>query len=117
MLLLALKKSGVKVIDITPLQVKQAVAGYGRAEKTQVQNGKSFAKSKRNPRPDDAADALAVALATGSMLYSNRDRVPFRGKLLEADLNTIIIDVSGVGYLVHPSASVFAKKFNSGRKD
>lgn len=38
------------------------------------------------------------------------------GKLLEADLNTIIIDVSGVGYLVHPSASVFAKNLTPGEK-
>ncbi len=38
------------------------------------------------------------------------------GKLLEADLNTIIIDVSGVGYLVHPSASVFGKNFSIGDK-
>lgn len=77
-LLLALKKSGVKVIDITPLQVKQAVAGYGRAEKFQVQKMvKALLNLKEIPRPDDAADALAVALASGSMLYSNRDRVPF----------------------------------------
>ena len=38
------------------------------------------------------------------------------GKLLEADLNTIIIDVSGVGYLVHPSASVLGKNFSVGEK-
>ncbi|MEK7111433.1 MAG: crossover junction endodeoxyribonuclease RuvC [Patescibacteria group bacterium] len=67
-LLLALKKSGVKVIDITPLQVKQAVAGYGRAEKTQVQKMvKALLNLKEIPRPDDAADALAVALASGSI--------------------------------------------------
>lgn len=38
------------------------------------------------------------------------------GKLLEADLNTIIIDVLGVGYLVYPSASVFGKKLSVGEK-
>ena len=66
--LLALKKSGVKVIDITPLQVKQAVAGYGRAEKAQVQKMvKALLNLKEIPRPDDAADALAVALAAGSI--------------------------------------------------
>ena len=66
--LLALKKSGVKVIDITPLQVKQAVAGYGRAEKAQVQKMvKALLNLKETPRPDDAADALAVALAAGSI--------------------------------------------------
>ena len=68
--LLALKKSGVKVIDITPLQVKRAVAGYGRAEKAQVQKMvKALLNLKEIPRPDDAADALAVAIAAGSMLY------------------------------------------------
>src|SRR3989338_1084026 len=68
-ILLALKKSGVKVIDITPLQVKQAVAGYGRAEKAQVQKMvKSLLNLKEIPQPDDAADAIAVALAAGSML-------------------------------------------------
>lgn len=67
-ILLALKKSGIKVIDITPLQVKQAVAGYGRAEKTQVQKMvKALLNLKEIPHPDDAADALAVALACGSI--------------------------------------------------
>ena len=69
-ILVALKKSGVKVCDVTPLQVKQAVAGYGRAEKIQVQKMvKALLNLKQIPRPDDAADALAVALAAGSMLY------------------------------------------------
>lgn len=67
-LLLALKKAGVQVVDITPLQVKQAVAGYGRAEKTQVQKMvKALLNLKDVPRPDDAADALAVALSAGSI--------------------------------------------------
>jgi crossover junction endodeoxyribonuclease RuvC len=67
-ILLALKKSGVKVVDITPLQVKQAVAGYGRAEKIQVQKMvKSLLNLKEIPQPDDAADALAVAIAVGSI--------------------------------------------------
>lgn len=47
----------------TPLQVKQAVCGYGRADKKQVQQMvKSLLKLKKIPKPDDAADALAVAL-------------------------------------------------------
>ncbi len=66
-ILLALKKAGIKSIDLTPLQVKQAVAGYGRAEKAQVQKMvKTLLNLKEIPRPDDAADALAVALAAGS---------------------------------------------------
>ncbi|NMB34880.1 MAG: crossover junction endodeoxyribonuclease RuvC [Firmicutes bacterium] len=51
------------VFEYTPLQVKQAVAGYGRAEKKQVQQMVSLLlKLSKIPRPDDAADALAVAL-------------------------------------------------------
>lgn len=67
-ILLALKKNDVRSIDLTPLQVKQAVVGYGRAEKTQVQKMvKALLNLKEVPRPDDAADALAVALACGSI--------------------------------------------------
>lgn len=51
------------VAEFTPLQVKQAVTGYGRAEKAQVQKMvKAILALKEIPRPDDAADALAVAL-------------------------------------------------------
>ncbi|MFH0942729.1 MAG: crossover junction endodeoxyribonuclease RuvC [Candidatus Beckwithbacteria bacterium] len=51
------------VFSYTPLQIKQAVTGYGRAEKIQVQQMvKSILNLTAIPRPDDAADALAVAL-------------------------------------------------------
>ena len=47
----------------TPLQIKQALTGYGRAEKNQIQQMvKTMLNLKGIPRPDDAADALAVAL-------------------------------------------------------
>ena len=53
----------LKVEDFTPLQIKQAVCGYGQAEKCQVQQMvKNILKLKEIPRPDDAADALAIAL-------------------------------------------------------
>lgn len=49
--------------DYTPLQVKQAVTGYGRAEKTQVQKMvQQILKLDDLPKPDDAADALAIAI-------------------------------------------------------
>jgi crossover junction endodeoxyribonuclease RuvC len=49
--------------EFTPLQVKQAVCGYGRADKRQIQNMvKILLKLNKNPKPDDAADALAIAL-------------------------------------------------------
>jgi crossover junction endodeoxyribonuclease RuvC len=60
--LLTAKKSGTAILELTPLQVKQGVTGYGRAEKIQVQKMiQQILKLKTMPRPDDAADALAVA--------------------------------------------------------
>ena len=61
--LLAGAKAGVPVYEYTPLQVKQAVVGYGRADKNQVQQmTKTILKLERVPRPDDTADALAIAI-------------------------------------------------------
>ncbi|OGV96143.1 crossover junction endodeoxyribonuclease RuvC [Microgenomates group bacterium RBG_16_45_19] len=58
-----LARAKVLVADYTPLQVKQAVTGYGRAEKSQVQvMVKAILKLETVPKPDDAADAVAVAL-------------------------------------------------------
>jgi crossover junction endodeoxyribonuclease RuvC len=55
--------SGLEVFDYTPLQIKQTVTGYGRAEKQQVQlMVKSMLKLVRPIKPDDAADAVAVAV-------------------------------------------------------
>jgi len=54
---------GVKISEYTPLQVKQAVVGYGRAEKHQViAMVASILKLKKAPKPDDTADALAIAI-------------------------------------------------------
>jgi len=54
---------GLKVYEYTPLQVKQAVAGYGRAEKNQIQQMvKMLLNLPEVPKPDDAADALALAI-------------------------------------------------------
>lgn len=56
-------KLGVKVNEYTPLQVKQAVVGYGKAEKNQViAMVTSLLKLKKAPKPDDTADALAIAI-------------------------------------------------------
>ena len=61
-LLTAVKECG-KIFEYTPLQIKQALTGYGRAEKRQIQAMvKTFLRLEKVPRPDDAADALAVAL-------------------------------------------------------
>ena len=60
---MALAKQGLEVNEFTPLQVKQAVSNYGRADKKQVQKIISLILGlKEIPRPDDAADALAIAI-------------------------------------------------------
>lgn len=61
--LLVAAKAGLEVAEYPPHQVKQAVAGYGRAEKAQVQSMvKMILGLDEIPKPDDTADALAVAL-------------------------------------------------------
>lgn len=65
-ILLAGSQAGLKVAEYTPLQIKQAVVGYGRAEKMQVQQMvKSLLNLSEIPRPDDAADALAISICHG----------------------------------------------------
>lgn len=66
---LAAVNQGLGIYEYTPLQIKQAVVGYGRAEKQQVQQMvKLLLKLKEIPKPDDVADALAIALTHGSSL-------------------------------------------------
>jgi crossover junction endodeoxyribonuclease RuvC len=61
--LLVMAESGLQIGEYTPLEVKQAVAGYGGADKNQVQQMvKTILELEAIPRPDDAADALAVAI-------------------------------------------------------
>lgn len=61
--LLTGRLAGLDVFEYTPLQVKQSVVGYGRADKAQVQQMvKILLALTKIPRPDDAADALAIAL-------------------------------------------------------
>ncbi len=56
-------KRGVKISEYTPLQVKQAVVGYGKAEKHQVISMvTSILKLPKPPKPDDTADAVAIAI-------------------------------------------------------
>lgn len=62
-ILLAAYKAGIPVYEYTPLQVKQAVVGYGRAEKKQVIDMvRRILNMKNPPKPDDAADAVALAI-------------------------------------------------------
>ncbi len=76
-ILLAAEKLGVPVFEYTPIQVKQAVVGYGKADKKQVMlMTQRLLHMNRLPRPDDAADALAIAIchsrAATSMLNTER---------------------------------------------
>lgn len=61
--LLAAAEGGVPIAEYTPLEVKMAATGYGKADKRQMQHMvKTLLKMKEIPKPDDAADALAVAI-------------------------------------------------------
>ena len=65
-IMLASVQCGVEINEYTPLQVKNAVVGYGRAEKRQVQEMvRSILHLKEVPKPDDTADALALAVTHG----------------------------------------------------
>ena len=80
-ILLAAEKLGVPVFEYTPMHVKQAVVGYGKAEKRQVMlMTQRLLHMKELPRPDDAADALALAIchsrAATSLLNTDREFDP-----------------------------------------
>ncbi len=61
--LLAGKQAGLDIFEYTPLQIKQALTGYGRAEKKQIQEMvRVILQLKEIPKPDDCADALAAAI-------------------------------------------------------
>ncbi|MEG2038445.1 MAG: crossover junction endodeoxyribonuclease RuvC [Oscillospiraceae bacterium] len=74
-ILLTAQQAGVEIAEYTPLQVKQAVTGYGKAEKNQIMEmTKILLSLKQVPKPDDTADALAMAIChghcSGSRLYN-----------------------------------------------
>lgn len=72
--LLAAARCGVPVAEYTPSEVKQAVVGYGKADKGQMQEMvRLILRLEHAPRPDDAADALAVALC-------HAQTAPFRAR-------------------------------------
>lgn len=65
-IVLAVENAGIPIFEYTPLQVKQSIVGYGRAEKSQVQEmTRTFLHLDKIPKPDDAADALALAICHG----------------------------------------------------
>ena len=77
--ILAAYRAGIEVAEYTPLQVKQAITSYGRADKRQVQEMvKALLKLPDIPRPDDAADGLAIAITHAFSLRMERGKA---GKL------------------------------------
>jgi crossover junction endodeoxyribonuclease RuvC len=67
--MLAGKLAGLEIVEYTPLQIKQALTGYGRADKNQMQEMvKILLGLKETPKPDDCADALAAALMHATAL-------------------------------------------------
>jgi crossover junction endodeoxyribonuclease RuvC len=71
-ILLAIAKKKIPVFELTPLQVKMAITGYGRADKKQMQRMvQQTLKLSYVPKPDDAADALGLAIA-GVLLTRNK---------------------------------------------
>ncbi len=77
-ILLAVQQAGVPVFSYKPMQVKQAVVGYGNATKHQVQEmTKRLLQLEKLPKPDDAADAIAIALCharSSTSLLANATR-------------------------------------------
>lgn len=75
-ILLSAVQRGIEIYEYTPLQVKQAVVGYGRAEKHQVQEMvKNILGLKEVPKPDDTADAVALAICHGHSSGSSLSRL------------------------------------------
>ncbi len=74
-ILLCLADAKVPVVELTPNEIKQAVAGHGGADKKQMQSMVArLLGLKEVPKPDDAADALAIAMA-GAGVYKTRQRL------------------------------------------
>ena len=81
-ILLAAQLNGVPVYEYTPLQVKQAVTGYGRAQKNQVMEMiKSILHLAEIPKPDDTADALGMAVCHAHYAASSYGRLKLEGKI------------------------------------
>ena len=80
-LLLTCAEAGLPIVEYTPMQIKQAITGYGKADKGQMQEMvRLLLQLDEIPRPDDAADALAVAICCHHSSHLER--------LLERDAST-----------------------------
>lgn len=71
-IMLSIYNKQIPVFQVTPLQVKSSISGYGRAPKEQVQeNVRIICNLKEIPKPDDAADAIAVGICAFDMNYNS----------------------------------------------
>ncbi len=67
-IMLCFQEKGIPINELTPLEVKQWISGYGRANKDQIQKMvKLLLKLETEPKPDDAADALAIAICCSTI--------------------------------------------------
>ncbi len=116
-ILLAIEKYGAPLFEYTPNQVKQAVVGYGGAEKRQVMDmTRRILKMEKVARPDDAADAIAIALcharSSTSLLAQKGIRYMFyylNGTITLLDANLAVVDCGGVGYACHTTNYTLAR--------
>ena len=102
--LVAAAAVGVECVEYPPARVKQAVCGYGRAEKAQVQRMvRAILAMESNPTPSHAADALAVAICHAlapPLMRIARMISRLRGQLVGRTPDGFVLDVNGVGYLL-----------------
>ena len=85
-ILLSAKKANVPVFEYTPLQVKNAVTGYGKAPKKQVMNmTKRILNLEKMPKLDDTADALAIALC-----HAQSSGARFRSLMIKRGINNVL---------------------------
>ena len=81
-MMLAAQKAGAPVFEYTPLQVKSAVTGFGQAQKPQVMEmTKRLLRLKAVPKPDDTADALAIAICHAQYGGTNLKQSLLRGEV------------------------------------
>ncbi|MCI1966883.1 MAG: crossover junction endodeoxyribonuclease RuvC [Oscillospiraceae bacterium] len=89
-ILLAARQSGAQIFEYTPLQIKLAVTGYGQAKKPQVMEmTRRLLCLKEVPKPDDTADALAMAVCHGQAAGSITRRAMLAGKIPLRNRNRI----------------------------
>ena len=116
-LLLAASQAGLDIHEYTPVQVKQGVVGYGKAEKKQVMEmTRVILNLPEVPKPDDTADALALAIchahvggSTLGSLESNSRRPLYSitGELVYADPNMAAVNVNGIAFQCDISLNTF----------